>query len=69
MNIEGEIPGLCALTKFKKYSIVACMPLDDSIHATNTPLQINLSIQKFNNYIPWPQSSRTINVNKRIPLY
>jgi hypothetical protein len=54
MNIEGEIPGLYALTKFKKYSIVACVPLDDSIHATSMPLQINLSIQKFNNYILWP---------------
>jgi hypothetical protein len=32
------MPGLCALIKFKKNSIVGCVPLDDSIQATGTPV-------------------------------
>jgi len=37
MKIEDNIPELCALIKFKKYSIVDCVPLDDSIQATSMP--------------------------------
>jgi hypothetical protein len=51
--MDGEISGLRALIKFKKNSIVGCVPLDDSIQATGTPLPMtkNDKLQESNQII------------------
>jgi hypothetical protein len=45
MKIDSNMLGLCDLMRFQKNLIVACMPLDDSIHATGTPIHFDFKIK------------------------